>query len=211
MTLKNVLVVEDHTLFRAAFCKFLESIFDPPPTCDQAIHGYDALDKLKSKSYDVMFLDVNMPLLNGVGLFRILDSEHLTVPTIVVSQYLDWSLISFFLQHKSCGYLSKSASPSQIVEAVAAVLEGNQYLQSDVDFPYKGSYPKPALSFTAREFALLREISQGHSSKEIASNMGLTQRTIETYRERLLQKTGAKNSAELLAYAFRIGSGIENL
>jgi DNA-binding NarL/FixJ family response regulator len=205
--LSKALVVDDHSLFRVAFCNLLGDIFVPSPNCDQAINGCEALDKLHSKSYDVLFLDINMPELGGVELFKIMISEGIQIPTIVLSQYVEESLIRFFLQRKCCAYLTKNSEPFQVYEAVSAVLNGCQYVQPEVTCLQEQEASKSILCFTKRETMLLHEISLGLSSKEIAARMGLTQKTIETYRERLLQKTGTKNSAELLSYAFRIGSG----
>ncbi len=205
MTLKNVLVVDDHGLFRMAFCKFLESIFDPSPVCDQAIHGYDALDKIKSKGYDVMFLDVSMPTLNGVGLNKIMSIEKIFVPTIMLTQYDDVSLVQYFMNHGASGFLNKNACSSEVCNAVEAALRGGKYVQTEVMSRIENCQPPGSVSLTYKEQKLIQLLSIGFTSKEISIKMGLTTKTIDTYRERLLDKTRTKNTAELVSFSYRTG------
>ncbi len=204
----KILIVDDHKLFREAYARLIKSLIDPPPFCEQASDGFEAIDMIHKYSYDLMFLDISMPNLNAIGLHKIIAGEKLALPTIILSQHDDLSLVNYFITHGVSGYLTKNVSTEELSQAFKTVVEGGTYIQTEIATRMESNSHvclAGSVNLTSSEQKLIHFLSLGLTSKEISIRMGLTPKTIDTYRERLLDKTGTKNVAELVSFSFRLG------
>jgi DNA-binding NarL/FixJ family response regulator len=202
----KVLIVDDHALFRLAFIQFLKSQMDKKLLCFEAKNGQEALDLVKETKFDLVFLDIGMPVMNGYETIQEMKSMHPLQKIIILTQHFVHYIPSYFTT-MGVSFLSKDVDESEMVNAIKSVLEGRQYIQTIFRKTVKSrdNVDHRMLEFTIQERKLIQLLGIGRSSKEIANDMGLKPKTIETYRERLFKKTHVKNVAELMSFAFKNG------
>lgn len=204
----NFLIIDDHKVFRHSFILFLRSLVDCIVDCDEAGNGIEGIEKLRNKKYDLIFLDINMPLMDGVQFYRIIKKEKLAVPTIILTQLDSRFLIQYLINEGIHSFLTKNASDVEIKEAIHAALSERVYFPESIKKIIelnKGVLDLPCIEFSDSEKRLIRFLKDGNTSKEISQKSGLTVKTIDTYRERLLTKTQTKNVAELISFSYRVG------
>ena len=205
----KVLVVDDHELFRKSVIMLLTTLIEPPVVFEEAATGEKALDKLRDNSVDLMFLDISMPGMNGTEVCRHLYKSNIKTSIIVLTQLDDANLISQLLLLGVKSVLTKDCSIPEIENAIRSVGDGLIYLPQNlhesVEALKKGYQENIRLELSVQELRLIKFLQQGLTSKEIAKEMNLTVKTIDTYRERILQKTKTSNVAELISFAFKTG------
>jgi DNA-binding NarL/FixJ family response regulator len=161
---------------------------------------------------DVIFMDIKMPVMNGIEATKEIKKEHPAVKVMAVSMYDDQEFILEMFFHGACAYLLKNTDRDEITEAIDTVLKGEQYYSRDVsESLYKQLLTKSktpqhddgTYHISEREKQVLILICQEFSNKEMAEQLFISPRTIEGHRNRLLHKTNSKNTAGLVAYAIR--------
>jgi DNA-binding NarL/FixJ family response regulator len=209
----NVLIVDDHPLVRAGVRQVLaqSSGFGLILEADS---GRDAIRMAAEHKPDVILMDLNMPGIGGIEAARLILESSPEVRIIVLSGDADRLKVDHALQVGACGYLYKQSVLTELLVAIEQVTSGKLYFSPEIsasiinDYrrtlfePNKSLFP-PAMS--AREVQLLRLISNGARSKEIAAELSLSPNSIETYRSRLMKKLGCSSTAELVRYAIRTG------
>ena len=207
----KILVVDDHKLFRNAFIRLLGTCVSCPIFCDQAQNGLEALAKLHNGNFDLAFLDVNMPEMDGLETCRRLEIEQVRTPIIVLTQFYNENLIFHFFKLGVSSFLTKGTSVEELKTAVDSVVSGKKYFPVEVDKVIQKILNKQdfgclqRIDLTHQEKQLLRYLQEGLTSKEIAREMNLTDKTIRTYKERIMEKTDTRNVAELITFGFRNG------
>jgi len=206
----HILFADDHGLFRKGVIAALKNL-KPTWKFSEADNGKEALAMINSNNCpDVVLLDVAMPVMDGVETVRNVRQTHLGLPIIVISQFDERSLILYLLQLGINSYLSKDTDPENVVEAVEAVLLSGRYLTDNMRRVLEESIGtrtqrKIQYDLSNRDKEIIHFLRQGKSSKEIASQMHLTETSIESYRKDLLHKTQTRNVAELISFAHRVG------
>jgi DNA-binding NarL/FixJ family response regulator len=127
----NILIVDDHRLFRIAIIGLLKtsSIHD----CDEAPNGQEALEKLRKKSFDLVLLDVSMPVMDGFETCKHIVHEYSNLPVIILTQFDSESLIRHFLDLGVHSFLSKGASADELISAIESAKTGKKNLHSSAD------------------------------------------------------------------------------
>ena len=204
----KILLTDDQQMFRYAFTLLLKTIVEPSSVIEEAASGEEALKKLSDNSFDLLFLDISMPGMNGVTMCKHLRSSGITTPVIVLTQHDEPHLISHLLSLGVKSFLTKDTAPKEIIIAIKAV--GNnqiylpEHLQKTID-AIGNENEKSRIDLSHQEIKVIEFLQQGLTSKSIALKMNLTTKTIDTYRERILEKTKTKNVAELISFAFKTG------
>lgn len=165
---------------------------------------------------DVLILDINMPLLDGVGVLKFLKNQPMTkMKVIILSGYDDVNLVRELIQLGASGFLSKNNASQHIIDAVKIVHSGEQFFDTDIkdnllrlfigNGVMKGDRPESLISqnLTKRELEVLKLISSEYNSTEIATMLNLSKSTVETYRKKLFKKIKAKNAVGLVKYAIK--------
>jgi DNA-binding NarL/FixJ family response regulator len=213
----RVLVVDDQKVIREGLSMML-GLLDGIEVVGTAVDGADALRQVRALDPDVVLMDLSMPTMNGVEATRQLVDEGSRARVVVLTTYADDEWVFGALQAGARGYLTKDASADQIRQAVLAVAAGDAQLDPSVQRrlleALAGGQPAGVAGpgpddvddgLTAREVEVLAEIARGLSNSEIAGELFVSEATIKTHVNHLLAKTGCRDRAALVAYAYRTG------
>lgn len=120
----KMLMADDHQLFRKAFIRLLKVAVEYKIDCDEAQNGCEAIDKLQKKKFDLVFLDVSMPQMDGVEACNLIRNEHPKIPIIILTQFDSESMILHFFNMGVHSFLSKGASVDELRTAIASASAG---------------------------------------------------------------------------------------
>jgi DNA-binding NarL/FixJ family response regulator len=205
----TVLIADDHPLFR----KGLEDIIKTTEYANAQVllasNGRDAVKACTSHAVDLVFLDVNMPEMNGYDAAEAILDAKPNCPIIVLTQFDEIPLILNMFKTGAKGFLTKNIEGSEIAAAMSTVLKGDYYYHSKFDdtihsWLMSGLRKQvPSIKFTEREMQLIMLMSKGRTTQEISEQLGLSFRSIETYRYQLIKKVDVANTAELITYVYK--------
>jgi DNA-binding NarL/FixJ family response regulator len=215
----RVLVADDQKVVRDGLCVLLGMLPEIEVT-GTAVDGDDAVRQAVSAAPDVVIMDLHMPNCDGVEATRRIVQERPDVRIVVLTAYSDDESVFAALRAGARGFLTKNAGASEIFQAVSAVCAGDAQLDPSVQrrlieaiaagarpgVPVavdRGSLASDGL--TQREVEVLTEIGAGLSNAEIAGKLRISAATVKTHINHLLAKTGTRDRAQLVAYAFRQG------
>lgn len=204
----KLLIVDDHQIFRASFIRLLKIIFHGNNRYEEAGNGFEAIKKMKASRFDVVIMDVSMPEMNGYEACKIIRHNYPDTPVIMLTQFDDGKLIKHFVNSGVFSFLTKDASIDELKTAISYAVKREKYFSEKVMSIINGpnGYDNQFMvELAPQEKVLIHLLEQGKTSKEIATEMGLTLKTVRTYRERLLEKTSTNNVAELISFGFRTG------
>jgi len=168
------------------------------------------LDALSSTQPDILLLDINLPDINGIDLCKQLVKLYPELKIIALSSHDDTSFVKRILRNGAHGYLLKNTGKEELLEAFDTVLSGEQYLQKNIQQKLlnqslgtkKRNTLKPKL--TRREKEVLAAICEEHTTQEIAEQLFVSPKTVETHRMNLISKLGARNSVGLVKIAMEL-------
>jgi len=205
----RVCVVDDHAVVREG----LKRIISENPgmaVMAEAGDGAEALRIVQSKPFDVVVLDITMPDKNGLDVLKQLHASSPTLPVLILSVHAEDQYAVRMLRAGAAGYLTKESAPARLVQAIRKVARGGKYVSTAVADklavqagPNLSKAPHELLS--DREYQVLCMIASGKTVTLIAEELGLSVKTVSTYRVRILEKLAMQNSAELTHYAIKEG------
>lgn len=207
----SVLVADDHGVLRQGVRSVLDAELDIE-VCGEACDGVEALAAIESRHPDVVILDITMPNLGGLETLEEIRKRHPGVKTILFSIHQESAVIRDAVTRGADGYLLKSAASREIVDAIHAVLAGDNYFSPPVarelvavlrDSSGHGISTYGQLSRRERE--VLHLIAGGLSAREVGEKLGISAKTVEAHRTSLMRKLGVKKATELVRYAVRQG------
>lgn len=202
-------LVDDHALFREGL-KFLLSQSETICEVHESENGNQFLDSLAVEVPDVVFMDIQMPEVDGITATRIAIEHYPSLKIIALSMYADEDYYSKMIDAGARGFLLKNSQFDDVMKAVHEVYEGRNYfspeiLEGIVSNLNKGRQVKQQIDLTEREIEVLYNICKGYSNSEIADMLFISKRTVDKHRENLLLKTDAKNTAGLVVFAIKNG------
>lgn len=207
----NIVLADDHEIYRDGF-KVMMNKIPSVKIVGEASDGLELIEQVKKLKPDVVVTDIKMPKMDGIEATRRLTAEFPYLGIIALSMYNEESLIVDMLEAGAKGYLIKNTHKNEVVEAVSAAFKGESYYCRETTQklaqmiagskynPYK-KLAKP--EFSDKEITVMKLICQECSNQEIANQMILSKRTVEGYREKILEKINAKNSVGIVIYAIR--------
>lgn len=209
----KVFLADDHTVVREGLKLILESQDDISIVGD-ANNGRDAVKMIIKSRPDVVVMDISMPELNGIDAsFQILEQIPAT-RIIMLSMHSSTEHIFRALRAGVRGYIIKESAGTEVIDAVRAVMKGSRYLSQKIADTvidrYISKHTDDTMdnilhSLSSREIEILQLVAEGKSSAEIARILFLSQKTVETYRSRLMQKLNLNNIPELVKLAIKHG------
>jgi DNA-binding NarL/FixJ family response regulator len=203
----RVLVADDHILVRQGFRAILER--EGFEVVGEATDGHEAIRLAQALNPDVAVLDLIMPLLNGVDAAREVLKVCPRTRVILLTMHTEEHLVVAALRAGIRGYLVKTQATDDLVQAIRDVIRGEVYLSPGISQVVVDSYlagtSRPADPLTARERQVVQLVAEGRTSKEIAAVLGLTPKTAESYRTRIMDKLRIHDTASLVRYAIRRG------
>ena len=191
----RVSVVDDHKIVIDGLEKIIaesDSIY----LVGKSYNGSGCWKMLQTEQPDVLLLDVGLPDGSGMDLCPLIKQRYPTVNILMLTSYAEYSIISHVLNNGASGYILKNAMPEEIIEGILTVASGKRFLCEEVDVLLKKG-DKNRIELTRRERELLRMITEGYTSMEIADKMCLGYETIRSYRKNLHLKLDAHNTADL--------------
>lgn len=200
---QRVIIADDHTLFRNGLKLILEDIENIEVIADVP-NGKELIEVTPVLKPDLIIMDINMPLINGIEASRILLQENPDLKILVVSMYSDEQYYNSVIENGVKGFILKDADNSELRSAVKTILNGKTYFSQELLLKLIRNHQSISqISITSREREILSLLYQGLSSAEIAEKLFLSERTVENHRANLLDKTGCRNSLSLVIYAIK--------
>lgn len=199
----RIFLADDHPLTRAGISAYLEqeSSFELVGEAEDGTNAWRSISEIKP---DVALLDIRMPGEDGVSVARRIKESGLPVAVIMLTSYDAQQYVLASLRAGARGFILKTATPEEITRAINTVAKGGFYLDSEVASAMgDGEFNPEQLS--AREREVLMLASKGFSSKEVASQLFISERTVQTHLASIYDKLGAKNKTEALLLALKYG------
>jgi DNA-binding NarL/FixJ family response regulator len=205
----RILIADDHAIVRNGLRQIMAGTPDII-VAGEAMNGAEVLAMAKSIDFDLLLLDMSMPGLSGLELACRLLASDATLKILALSMHNESHLVSRMLRAGVHGYVTKDSDQEVLIAAIRKVAAGGRFIDpSLVDefvFNVGGSSDVPLHeALSDREFQILRMLAEGQSLMDIAKDLHLSDKTISTYKARLMQKLDVHSNASLLCYAIRHG------
>ena len=206
----SVFLADDHRVLRDGLRVLLESQNDIK-VVGEAENGNMAIEGITSTKPNIALMDITMPELNGIEAAQIIHGTLPEIGIVILSIHSDLEHIFRALQAGAQGYLLKESAGSEVISAVRAVYLGRRYLSPSIREAVMNAHlenrqvQSPLELLSMREREVLQLTVEGHSSAAIAEKLGLSPKTVETYRSRLMGKLGVRDLPELVRFAIKHG------
>ena len=205
----RIILADDHTMFRRSLAQLLER--EGFEILAEASDGMETVALATKLDPDAVVCDMNMPHLNGVEVTREIARLGLRAKTVILTMFEDDVSVREALRAGATGYVLKTQAPTDLVQALRELSEGNRYLSpgitnSVVDACLRRNDDEDQSEvLTSRERQILQLVAEGNATKEIARLLNLTIKTVESHRSRLMRKLDTGNIAGLVRHAVRQG------
>ena len=206
----KVVLVDDHQLIRMGITALLksENYID---VIGEVNTAKETLEYIKNKKPDVVLMDISLDDGDGIVLTKEIIKKHKDVKVIMLSMHVKEDFIQRSIMAGASGYLLKDSPKDEIIKAIKEVVQGGKYFTSEISQLMVSSYVDKVGDFTnnrrqisgltTREIEIIRLLSDGLNNQNIASQLGISHRTVDTHRTNIMQKVKVKNVAELVKYA----------
>lgn len=199
----RLLFADDHSMFRQGLRRLLQDA-DWLEIVAECSSGTEALAEIRRLQPDVALLDITMPDIDGVTVMSSLRQEGIRIPVIMLTMHDNPAWCRRAVTAGANGYLLKDDAFHELTRAIHAVLEGKKYLSRRLPcHDFTAAPLSPLLS--EREIEILKLISQGKTNRRIAEELGISIKTVDTHRTRLMKKLKLHNAAELIRHALEQG------
>ena len=204
----KVLLADDHSIVRAGLRRLIEESGDITVVAEAA-NGRDALRAVESARPDVAVIDLSMPGLDGLEVISRLHVDYPSLPLLVLTMHEEGQYVVRAIEAGAMGYITKQSAPEQLVSAIRKVIGGSRFLTDEAAEALalrvaRGTGGQNLLdSLSMRELQVMRRLAMGATNREIASIYGISIKTVDTYRFRILKKLNLRNNAELSRFAIQ--------
>jgi DNA-binding NarL/FixJ family response regulator len=208
----NLIIVDDHKLFRNGLKALLKEL-DYIDHVAEASNGKEFLEYVSKKQVDLALMDINMPVMNGIDATITAVSKYPDVKIIALSMLNDDDYYFRMINAGAKGFILKDSGSEELTSAIETVIDGRNYFSQDLlrniilslsaNVKTDTELLPDEVKFTEREIEILEQICQGLSNNEIAEALYISPRTVERHRANLFDKTGSKNSVNLVMYAIK--------
>ena len=205
----RILIADDHGVVAEGLKQLVQAEADMEVVALVA-DGREAVQQARDTQPDVVLMDLSMPELNGADATRAILQRDPKCRVIVLSMYAQREYVRRALKAGAAGYVVKRSAAKEVVEAIRAVHAGQRYLSPRVADVVLEDYSDdkqddPLARLSAREREVLQLLAEGRTGAEIAQRLSLSQKTVETYRARLVEKLGIRDLAGLVRFAIQRG------
>ena len=202
----KILIVDDHAIVRDGLRRMLATL--PDVEVVEAAHGRDALALARQERPDLVILDLNLPGLGGLELISRLLLDDRSRRILVLSMHAEPLYAARALDAGATGYLSKNASPDELLEAVRKVAAGGRYVESDIAQAVAlggSTAAEPIGRLSTRDLEILRLLAAGKSLAEIAEALGVGYKTVANTCTQIKTKLGLSRTADLVRFSIEMG------
>lgn len=193
----KLLLADDHAVVRKGLQLFI-GYEDNLQLVDEASNGEELIQMVKEHPADILLLDLDMPKMNGITAIRKIKEIAPDLKIIVLTMHPQDIYGKTALQMGASGYLIKDEEPKKLISAINRVYEGEQVFSEEIMSSKKKN---KAIKLSQREIEVLKLLSSGHSNKEISEELEISDKTVSTYKLRLLNKIGAKSVVDLINFS----------
>ncbi|MDR0229849.1 MAG: response regulator transcription factor [Flavobacteriaceae bacterium] len=196
-------IVDDHKLFLKSF-SFLLSQVEGIEVVFKSTNGIELFESLKTKKVDILFLDIQMPVMDGFQIAHRLNEKYPDLRVLILSSFNDSYSIERMLRYNISGYLTKNIEIAQLEKAIHSVFNGGVYYDKQIRELVKYLQTQQQtkdVTITDKEVEIIRLFANQYSGREIAKKLNVSIRTIEKHKEILMQKTGASNFIGVIIFA----------
>lgn len=209
----RVILADDHLVVRSGLKTILSSARDIT-VVGEASDGQQAVDLVTRFRPDVVVMDLSMAKLDGISATRLVVAADVPTKVLVLTMHSEEEYLLTALEAGASGYLVKSAAERELVDAVRALAHGDMYVQpraarvlsGRVRRNTPGAIDEARLELlTDREREVLRLIAEGYSAPDIGHQLGISSKTVDTYKQRITEKIGVSGRPEYVRFALRVG------
>jgi len=201
----NILLADDHQMFREGIKQVL-SIYSDIKICGEAGSGREVLELIQKDRFNVLVLDISMPGMNIFDLLTEVKKIATELPVLILSMHPEEQYALRLLKAGISGYVTKESAAEELLNAIRKVNSGGKYISAKLAETIAFSFESDTVSGTHsdlsnREYEVMCMLAKGKTLKEIADELFISQKTVTTYRARILAKLNLKNNVELTRYA----------
>lgn len=207
----KLLIADDHALVREGITALLGH-YEDVLVIGQAEDGAQCIAQAEKLRPDIILMDIAMPGLGGLEATLEIKKRFSDIKVLVLSQYDDREYVSRFLKAGASGYMLKRALGSELITAIRAVAKGESYLHSSIAAEVIGGYldksgeaVQPYELLTAREKQVLKLIAEGLTHKEVASTLGISEKTVVAHQSNISEKLDIHSKADIIKFAISKG------
>ncbi len=207
----RTMLVEDHPIFRVG----IRAVLEQTPAIsliDEAGTGEEAVGKTDEKSLDIIIMDINIPIIDGIQATKIIKGRHPEIKILIFSAIEEPETVISAIKAGADGYIFKTDNPNELLNAIEKVMGGENYLSQRISnklIPHLigkkhesgEECEKKCEELTGREHEILSFVLEGKTSKEVSKILFLSVRTVETHRYNMMKKIGCSSTAEIFKYA----------
>ena len=202
-----VLVADDHPIVREGLKQIVMKM-EEVSKVDEALDGHEAMTLIEKNKYDLVILDISMPGLSGLDILRTMKERNEKAHILILSIHPQEQYAIRALKLGASGYLCKESINEELLAAIKKIAAGGIYISTTmaeiIALDINDDRDKlPHEKLSQREFQIMYMLAKGKSVKEIAGELFLSDKTVSTYRMRLLKKMGMKNNSEIIYYALK--------
>src|SRR5215212_9057615 len=202
----KIFIADDHPVVRQGVRQIV-ALHDDLVVAGEATTGRETVERLPQLTCDVVLLDLSLPDIDGLDLLKDLRRTRPQTPVLVLTMHSEAQFAVRALKAGAAGYVTKESAPSELVTAIRKVVVGGHYVTAGLaerlaaNISGGGAMPHEAL--TDREYQVFRLMAAGQSSRQIATALSLSIKTVSTHRARIFEKMQMTSAAQLAAYAVR--------
>lgn len=208
----KIIIADDHTIFREGIVSILEDESDIIVLA-QAVNGLELLDQLEELSPDLILMDISMKELNGIEASIQIKEKYPTIKILILSMHNEIDYILKVIEVGVDGYILKESGSQELLQAIRSIVAGKSFQSQEISAiivqhlqkKKEQELKKAGIPLTRREKEVLQLIAEEYSNPEIAENLFISIRTVDTHRRNLIEKLGVKNTAGLVKYAIKSG------
>jgi DNA-binding NarL/FixJ family response regulator len=204
-----VLLADDHCVVAEGLRGLLEPHFD---VLGIVSDGKELVTAVASLDPDVVVLDISMPSLSGIDAARQMRSANARAKLVFLTMHCEVTYAIRALEAGASGFVLKHSAPAELITAIQEALAGRKYITPQIAGELVDSFSRsaadgshPSADLTPRQREILKLVAEGRSAKEIAAALGISRRTAEFHKARLMEALGVETTAELIRYAIRTG------
>ncbi len=202
----KILIADDHPVVREGFKQIISKADDLLVEAE-ALSGFEVVELVNKKDFDVVVLDLSMPGKDGLEVLKDLKAIKPSLPVLILSMHPEEQVALRTFKSGAAGYLNKESAPGELVNAIRKIHSGGKYVSPALAEKLVANLDKkeeePHESLSDREFQVFRLIASGMDVDEIAEELFISVKTVRTYRDRILEKLQLKNNVEIAHYAIK--------
>jgi DNA-binding NarL/FixJ family response regulator len=203
----KILVADDHSVVRKGLIQIMNEM-DDISSIDEAVNGFEVLEKTRLTDYDLLVLDLSMPDKNGLDVLKDLKIQKPYLRTLVLSTYPEELFAIRSFRAGASGYLNKNSAPDELEKAIRKVIGGGRYVSESLADSMVEHFGRefnqlPHQKLSDRELQVFQMIAEGKQTSQISKDLSLSRKTISSHKTNILEKMNLKSSADIVQYAIR--------